>query len=275
MLNHGITPICTGLVRAKKPFMTRQGGPISSRLRILLSKEFTSDLPIFAWLISHQEGDILIDAGLSGGLLRPGYLDSLGRFDAWLTRQVCTFALKPGEQIGKQLPLIRPSGTRGLRVVMTHLHIDHVDGLSELAGCEILVNEAEWAHPSGAPKALLAPLKPKCFTLARNGDAIFGQSYPITRAGDVIAVPTPGHTQHHCSIILRRGGISYIFAGDAVYNQGQLLAGELAGAHMDARRAADSIERLRAFIRNNPTVLLPSHDPDAARRLAENEIVPR
>jgi glyoxylase-like metal-dependent hydrolase (beta-lactamase superfamily II) len=44
---------------------------------------------------------------------------------------------------------------------------------------------------------------------------------------------------------------------------------------MDARRAADSIERLRAFTRNNQTVLLPSHDPDAARRLAENEIVPR
>jgi len=275
MLNHGITPICTGLVRVKRQFMTRQGGPISSRLRILLSKEFTSDLPIFVWLIAHPEGDILIDAGLSGGLLRPGYLNSLGRFDAWLTRQLCTFAIKPGEQIGKQLPLIRPSGTRGLRVVMTHLHIDHVDGLSELAGCEILVNEAEWAHPSGAPKALLAPLKPKRFAFDRNGDAIFGQSYPITRAGDVIAVPTPGHTPHHCSIILRRGGISYIFAGDAVYNQGQLLAGELAGAHMDARRAADSIKRLRAFTRNNPTVLLPSHDPDAAQRLAENEIVPR
>ena len=117
-----------------------------------LSKEFTSDLPILAWLIAHPEGDILIDAGLSGGLLRPGYPDSPALFDAWLTRQLCGFALKPGEQIGKQLPLICPSGTRGLRVVMTHLHIDHVDGLSELSGCEILVNEAEWAHPSGRQK---------------------------------------------------------------------------------------------------------------------------
>ena len=211
---------------------------------------------------------------MSGALLRPGYLDSLGRLDAWLTRQLCTFALKPGEQIGEQLPLIRPSGTRGLRVVMTHLHIDHVDGLSELEGCEILVNEAEWAHPSGAPKALLAPLKPKCFSFEPNGDAIFGQSFPITRAGDVIAVPTPGHTPNHCSIILKRGGLTYIFTGDAVYNQGQLLAGELAGAHMDARRAADSIGRLKALAQKNPAVLLPSHDPDAARRLAENEIVP-
>lgn len=275
MLNHGITPICTGLVRVKKPFLTRQGGPITSRLRILASQDFTPGLPIFAWLIAHPEGDILVDTGMSGGLLRPGYLDSLGRFDAWLSRRLCTFALNPGEEMSKQLPLIRPSGKQGLRVVMTHFHIDHVDGLSELAGCEILVNEAEWAHPSGAPKALLAPLKPKCFALERNRDAIFGLSFPLTRAGDVIAVPTPGHTPNHCSIILRRGGFSYIFAGDAVYNQGQLLAGELAGAHMDARRAADSIGRLKAIAQNNPTVLLPTHDPDAARRLAENEIVPR
>jgi len=47
MLNHGITPICTGLVRVKKPFLTRQGGPITSRLRILASQEFTPGLPIF------------------------------------------------------------------------------------------------------------------------------------------------------------------------------------------------------------------------------------
>jgi hypothetical protein len=56
MLNHGITPICTGLVRVKRQFMTRQGGPISSRLRILLSKEFTSDLPIFVWLMPTRRG---------------------------------------------------------------------------------------------------------------------------------------------------------------------------------------------------------------------------
>jgi N-acyl homoserine lactone hydrolase len=275
MLNCGITPICTGLVRVKKPFLTRQGGPIISRLRILASQEFTPALPIFAWLIAHPEGDILVDSGMSGGLLRPGYLDSLGRFDAWLSRRLCSFIFKPGDEIGAQLSLIRPSGTQGLRVVMTHLHIDHVDGLSELAGCEILVNEAEWAHPSGAPKALLAPLKPKWFGFKPNGDAIFGLAFPTTRAGDVMAVPTPGHTPNHCSIILRRGGFSYIFAGDAAYNQGQLLSGELAGAHMDARRAADSIGRLKSFAQNNPTVLLPTHDPGAAQRLAENEIVPQ
>ena len=274
MLKHGITPICTGLVRVKKPFLTRRGGPITSRLRILASQDFTPELPIHAWLIAHPEGDILVDSGMSGGLLRPGYLDSLGRFDAWLSRRICIFTLKPGEEIGKQLPLIRPGGARGLRVVMTHLHIDHVDGLNDLPGCEVLIHAAEWAHPSGAPKVLLAPLKPRCFSYAQKSDGIFDLAYPITHAGDVIAVPTPGHTPNHCSIILRRGDLSYIFAGDAVYSQDQLLCGELAGGHIDARRAADSIRRLKAFAQKNPAVLLPSHDPDAARRLAENEIVP-
>lgn len=124
MLNPGITPICTGLVRVKKPLLTRQGGPLTSHLRILASREFTGDFPVFAWLITHPEGDILVDAGLSNGFLRPNYLDSLGLFDAWLTRQLCAFSLKPGEGIGEQLSMVRNEGKQGLRIVMTHLHID-------------------------------------------------------------------------------------------------------------------------------------------------------
>ncbi len=272
---HGITPICTGRVRVKKPFLTRQGGPITSRLRILASREFTPDLPIFAWLIAHEEGDILVDAGISEGWLTPGYLDSLGQFDAWLSRRLCSISLEPSEAIRPQLAAARRRGAEGLRVVMTHLHLDHVDGLRDLPNCEILINALEWARPSGAPKALLAPLTPSCFSFEQGAQDVFEAAFSLTRAGDVIAVPTPGHTPNHSSIILRRGGLSYLFAGDAIYNQGQLLSGELAGGHIDARKAAESIARLKLYVEKNPTVVLPSHDPDAARRLAENETAPR
>ncbi|WP_026608118.1 N-acyl homoserine lactonase family protein [Methylocapsa acidiphila] len=274
MSNIGVIAINTGFVQVKKPFLTRKGGPIGSRLRILLSAEFSSDLPVLAWLISHPEGDILIDAGMSAGWLRPDYLDSIGSFDAWLTRRLCRFQVEPGQSIGAQLPKFRAAGTQGLRVFMTHLHIDHVDGLRELQGCEIWVNESEWAHPSGAPKALLAPLTPRRFAFEPVADPVFDRIYPITRAGDLFVAPTPGHTPNHCSIILRRGGLSYVFTGDAIYNQKQLLTGELAGAHANARLAARSIERLEAYAKTHPTVVLPSHDPDAVRRLAEGEIAP-
>jgi N-acyl homoserine lactone hydrolase len=267
--------IQTGFVAVKKPFLTRHGGPIMSRLRILTSSQFTRPLPILCWLIEHPEGDILIDAGMSSGLHRPGYLDTLGWFDAWLTRRLCTFDLPPGQEIGMQLPRMRPRGTAGLRVVMTHLHFDHVDGLSDLSGCELCVNDAEWKKPAGAPKILIAPLKPVCFSFVNMAVDVFGAGYALTQAGDVIAVPTPGHTPNHCSILVRRGGLTYFIVGDAVYSQQQLLTGELAGGHADAKSAAQTIARIRDYTRRNDTVLLPSHDPDAPLRLIEKEIVPR
>jgi glyoxylase-like metal-dependent hydrolase (beta-lactamase superfamily II) len=267
--------IRTGLVAVKKPFLTRQGGPIMSRLRILTSSQFTEPLPVLCWLLEHPEGDLLVDAGVSGGLRRPGYLESLGRFDAWLARRLCTFEIPPGEEIELQLPRLRPRGTGGLRAVMTHLHLDHADGLVQLPGCPLWVNEAEWKNPAGAPKKLLAPFKPELFSFGEMAIDVFGVGYPLTRAGDVIAVPTPGHTPHHCSILVRKGKLTYFIAGDAVYNQHQLLVAELAGGHADAKSAAETIAKIRDYTRRNDTVLLPSHDPDAPRRLIEKEIVPR
>jgi N-acyl homoserine lactone hydrolase len=265
----------TGSVAVKKPFLTRNGGPILSRLRILTSSQFTQPLPVLCWLIEHPEGDILVDAGMSGGLHRAGYLESLGRFDAWLTRRLCTFDLPPGEEIGLQLPRLRPRGTEGLRVVMTHLHLDHADGLADLPGGALWVNEAEWKNPAGAPKVLLAPLNPTLFSFAEMAIDVFGAGYALTQAGDVIAVPTPGHTPNHCSILVRRDKLTYFIVGDAVYSQQQLLTGELAGGHADAKSAAETIAKIRGYTRGNDTVLLPSHDPDAPRRLTEKEIVPR
>jgi glyoxylase-like metal-dependent hydrolase (beta-lactamase superfamily II) len=54
-----------------------------------------------------------------------------------------------------------------------------------------------------------------------------------------------------------------------------LLVAELAGGHADAKSAAETIAKIRDYTRRNDTVLLPSHDPDAPRRLIEKEIVPR
>lgn len=268
MAIHGIHAIRTGGVAVKRPFLTRDGGAITSKLRILASESFTPDLPILCWLIEHEEGDFLIDTGMCEATAQPGYLDkSLGPFDAWLSHRLCRFNVAPGEGLGPQLRQTRSNGAKGLRAVFTHLHSDHIDGLADLSESTITVNAAEWQHPYGAPKRLLAGVRPQCFDLKPDPTLPFGASFPLSLTGDLFAVPTPGHTPHHCSIVLRRGGIAFFFAGDAVYNQGQLLHGELAGAHAQAKQAAATIAAIRAFTQNEPCVFLPSHDPQADARL--------
>ncbi len=264
----GIHPIRTGTAAVKVPFMTRHGGPVASRLRIFTSKAFTPPFPILSWLIEHDEGDILIDAGMSESCLAPDYLRSLGRVDAWVATHLCRFDMAPGDGLGPQLRRIRPRGTDGLRVAMTHLHLDHIGGLSDLPGVPVLVNRAEWQRPFGAPKPLLAAMTPDCFEFKAT-DTVpgFDAWYPLTREGDLFAIPAPGHTKNHCAIVLKRAGVTVLFAGDAVYDQGQLSRLEIAGAHVSARLALDTMQRMHRFIQAEPTVVLPSHDADAERRL--------
>jgi glyoxylase-like metal-dependent hydrolase (beta-lactamase superfamily II) len=93
----------------------------------------------------------------------------------------------------------------------------------------------------------------------------------VTRAGDVRLVPTPGHSRGHQSVLVRTPGLTVCLAGDATFDAGQLGSGRLAGICEDPGAAARSVALLRELVADRPTVYLPSHDPDAARRLAALE----
>jgi hypothetical protein len=45
------------------------------------------------------------------------------------------------------------------------------------------------------------------------------------------------------------------------------------GVSPDEHIAAQTLKRILAYTQANPTVYLPSHDPEAKRRLAERQIV--
>ena len=242
-------------------------------MRILASRSYSPELPILCWLIEHEEGTILIDAGVCDAAYEPNHIRrTQGAFNAWLLNQVGRFIVKPGDGLGSQLQKLGRSGA-GVRVVLTHLHGDHIDGLADLTAPTVMINRGEWQYPYNSPAATLAPMQPQCFDLKFDAGLPFGASFPLTRAGDLFAVPTPGHTPHHCSIVLRRGGVTFFFAGDVVYTQDQLLRGEVAGAHAQPEQAATTMRRIREFAHNEPVVFLPSHNPQSERRLDELELL--
>ena len=61
----------------------------------------------------------------------------------------------------------------------------------------------------------------------------FPISYPLTRAGDVLLVPTPGHTSGHYSVIVLEEEHALFFAGDASYTQHLLLEHAVDGVTRD------------------------------------------
>jgi glyoxylase-like metal-dependent hydrolase (beta-lactamase superfamily II) len=90
---------------------------------------------------------------------------------------------------------------------------------------------------------------------------------PVTAAGDLTIVPTPGHTKGHVSVVLDEGDQAIFFAGDASYTEGLMVDQVTDGVAPDQRSARETLGRIRELTRSTATVYLPSHDPDSADRL--------
>ncbi len=97
---------------------------------------------------------------------------------------------------------------------------------------------------------------------------------PLTRRGDILIVPTPGHTPHHVSVVVR-GDPSFLLAGDTSYNQSLLLEGKVDGVSPDPRITRHTHARIVALAQERPLVYLPSHDPESETRLADRAVLPR
>jgi glyoxylase-like metal-dependent hydrolase (beta-lactamase superfamily II) len=166
---------------------------------------------------------------------------------------------------------------------MTHLHTDHAGGLSHFVGCNILVTRAELETASGRlgrARGYLnnrfpqwfSPIPPE-FRDARLGP--FPRSTPLTQAGDVHLVPTPGHTHGHMAVVIEDGDVLVFVAGDASYTEELMVRGSVDGLSPRDGDAKRTLGRIQALASQRPVVYLPSHDPDSIDRLTSRRVVAR
>jgi glyoxylase-like metal-dependent hydrolase (beta-lactamase superfamily II) len=154
--------------------------------------------------------------------------------------------------------------------------MDHDGGLVHFPESEILVASGELQTARGylgrlrgyLPHRWPSWFDPKPLSLAAESFGPFAASRRLTQAGDVVAVATPGHTADHISVVVRDGGIDYFLAGDTSYNEDLMLEGRLDGVSADEQVTIATLDAIRRFARSRPTVYLPTHDPEAADRLA-------
>jgi N-acyl homoserine lactone hydrolase len=93
----------------------------------------------------------------------------------------------------------------------------------------------------------------------------------MTMAGDIILIPTSGHTEAHISVILESPDVRYFFAGDTSYNQDLMLRGKIDGVSAKAKDVYETIQNIQRFTATGPTIYLPSHDPDSEKHLVNKE----
>ncbi|MFM9376913.1 N-acyl homoserine lactonase family protein [Gordonia sp. VNK21] len=276
-----ITVLETGTVAIRPSHRTQSARRpvLLRRARVLTDRRWTRPLPINTYLIEHADGPVLFDTGESP-------LASHGRhgyFPWWqpFFHVAVDIKVEPDESVGARLRQhgLTPGDLQA--VVVSHLHHDHGDGLPDLVGAPVYVSAEHWntfKHPFHATAEGMVPqhwpdgFAPRLLDPSGPAAGPFERTYPITADGTIYAIDTPGHMPGHVSLVAEVDGISYMFLGDATYDQNLLDAEQTDGVNTEPAQAIETLRKIKEFARERPTVLLPAHDPDAARRLAESEV---
>jgi N-acyl homoserine lactone hydrolase len=244
------------------------------RLAILRDRDWTSPLPIYTYLIEHDEGLILLDTGESALSRKFGWLPWWHPF----FRLAIDLRVEQADEIGPQLRSLGIDPGADLRMlVLSHLHHDHADGLSHFRGTEIVVSAENYQAALGLPGTLIGAnparwpswFQPRLVSLTGPAAGAFERTLPLTSDGTVFAVPTPGHMAGHLSVVVRAPEVTYFLAGDATFSEELLRRRVVEGSAASVATSLDTLDRIAAFARVEPTVLLPAHDPLAEQRLAE------
>jgi N-acyl homoserine lactone hydrolase len=250
-------------------------------LWVLTSKRWTAPLPINVFVIEHRDGLVLFDTGQDrASITDPAYFPSGPLLGSLFS--MAKFEMAAQQTLSEQLKGLGYRADDVGIVVLSHLHGDHIGGLREVAQAELLVSRAEWATLSGAWPELagimrrhiqlpglrwrqieMAPLQDPALAPFDAGHDLFGD-------GSLVMVPTPGHTAGSISLIVRRAGKPTLaLVGDLTYVADLLKREHLPGVgnRRILRRSSDMMNQLQAATPG--LVVLPTHDPGAAARIAE------
>jgi len=269
--------IQTGTVAVKQSQQqgSRGDGPVRL-LNTMLDPTWTEPLPIYVWVIEHPEGLIVIDTGETARTGERGYLPWWHPY----FKLGMKASVRPEEEIGPQLQVLGLAPREVRWLVMTHLHTDHAGGLCHFPDSEILVSRTEYEQAAGYRGQLRGYLSnhwpvwfaPRLIQYRPEPVGPFPESYSLTEAGDVLLVPTQGHTAGHLSVLVRLADRTILFAGDTSYTDQMMLDQIVDGVSLNRQVARQSLSRIRDYVERFPTVYLPSHDPESGERLAAQKI---
>jgi N-acyl homoserine lactone hydrolase len=273
-----VTPIETGKAQMKTAQRTgRDGrGAIGRKIDIFRDRNWVDPLPILCFLIEHPEGRFLVDTGDTWRNSVPGYLP---RWHPFFKEVVIKVA--PLEEVGPRLQAMSIDPARDLAaVILTHCHHDHTGGLDHFPHNRIIASRENFEDSRGLKGMLMGCLpqrwptwlKPELVQLDGPAVGPFPASYPITQDGRIFLVPTPGHAKGHASVVVRAEHITYFLAGDAVYNEANLRAEKADGVTYDPAISESTLRAIKRFATQEPTVVLPAHDPDGPARLAAHQV---
>ena len=151
------------------------------------------------------------------------------------------------------------------KILVTHKHADHTGELRSFPNAKIYLSpeEADALNLTGENIVRVQYKSGPYHT--------FDASEKI--AEGVYLLPAKGHTTGNSIIVAECDGLFYMMHGDVTYTDEALYANKLSVIYEDKAAARDTLDRVRAFIRKNPTVYCSTHTPLGYENLEAKRIV--
>jgi N-acyl homoserine lactone hydrolase len=275
-----VSVVSTGTVEIHPEHALGTGKPLYWWL--LTSRQWLPPRPINAYVIEHTNGLLLFDTGQDRASVTDDSYFPDG-FTGVIYDRLARFHIGEEETLAARLATLGYAPADVDTAILSHLHQDHMGGLPELRGADLLVTEAEWAELSRlAPEARgflrshiqLPGLRWHQIGFEPTHDsalAPFSESLDVMGDGSLVLLPTPGHTPGSLSLLVRRRTRSpLLLVGDLSYGADLLERRQLPG--VGARnQLAQATQKVLALKQRLPgLVILPAHDPTAAQRLLES-----
>ena len=151
------------------------------------------------------------------------------------------------------------------KVIVTHKHPDHTGELRLFEHSKIYISEIE------------------AEAMNLNGNNIvrvnfedgqyknFKSSKKITE--NIVMLPAYGHTKGNSIVVAEVDGLHYMFHGDVTYTDEALRQNALSVVFEDKDLARETLNKVREFVKENHTVYLSTHTPEAITSLKEKKVM--
>lgn len=152
------------------------------------------------------------------------------------------------------------------KILLTHKHADHSGELRSFPNAKIYVGAEE---VSAAELQGINNIIPVKFTDGAYYN--FPESQKI--ADGVYFIKAKGHTYGNSLVVAEDGGLFYMFEGDVTYVDEALYLNKISVVFDDLAAARETLDRVREFIKNNPTVYLSTHSPQGYENLEAKRVI--
>jgi len=173
-----------------------------------------------------------------------------------------------GTRILDYVSALREAGYRPeqvTKILVTHKHDDHTGELRSFPNAKIIIS------PEDAEALGLSGENILRATYADGPYFNFPSSQKI--AEGVTYIEAKGHTKGNSIVIAESDGLFYLIHGDVTYTDEALYADKLSVVFEDPAAARETLDRVREFIQNHPTVYLSTHTPLGYENLEGRKVV--